>query len=76
MRLAADEFRRGGLALWYSPSVAHRSRQHLLHQHVSRLDTNADHTRQRTHHCVWSIIGHALQTLQASILDLPDVITD
>ncbi len=32
MRLAVDEFRRGGLALWYSPSVALRSRQHLLHR--------------------------------------------
>src|SRR5215475_12893157 len=60
----------------YSPSVAHGSRQHLLDQHVGRLDTNPDYARQQAHHCVWSFIGHALQTLKASILDLPDLITD
>jgi hypothetical protein len=31
---------------------------------------------QQAHHCVRSFIGHALQTLKASILDLPDLITD
>ncbi len=30
----------------YGPSVAHVSRQHLLHQHVGRLDANPDHARQ------------------------------
>src|SRR6266699_5715036 len=60
----------------YGPSVAHVSRQHLLHQHVGRLDTNPDHARQQAHHCVWSVTGRVLDTLQASMLDLPDLITD
>ena len=60
----------------YGPSVAHVSRQHLLHQHVGRLDANPDHARQQTHHCVWSITGRLLETLQASILDLPYLIID
>ena len=43
---------------------------------VGRLDTNPDHARQKAHHCVWSITGRVLDTLQASILDLPNLITD
>jgi hypothetical protein len=38
--------------------------------------SNPDHARQQAHRCVWSFIGHALQTLKASILDLPDLITN
>src|SRR5712664_3560431 len=60
----------------YGPSVAHASRQYLLHQHVGRLDTNPDHPRQQAHHCVWSNTGRLLETLQASVLDLPYLITD
>src|SRR6266704_5664545 len=60
----------------YGPSVAHVSRQHLLHQHVGRLDANPDHARQQAHHCVWAITGRLLKTLQASTLDLPYLITD
>ena len=30
----------------YGPSVAHVSRQHLVHQHVGRLDADPDHARQ------------------------------
>src|SRR5208282_6583244 len=58
------------------PSVAHASRQYLLHQHVGRLDPNPDHPRQQAHHCVWSITGRLRETLQACLLDLPDLITD
>src|SRR5207302_10391362 len=60
----------------YGPSVAHVSRQHLLHQHVGRLDANPDHARQQAHHCVWAITGRLLKTLQASTRDLPYLITD
>src|SRR5664279_1027431 len=30
----------------YGPSVTHVSRQHLVHQHVGRLDADPDHARQ------------------------------
>src|SRR4029077_14275942 len=60
----------------YGPAVAHASRQYLLHQHVGRLDTDPDYPRQQAHHCVWSITGRLLETLQASVLDLPYLITD
>src|SRR5258708_39346174 len=60
----------------YSPSVAHASRQYLLHQHVGRLDTNPDPPRQQAHHCVWSITGRLRETLQATVLDLPYLIAD
>ena len=60
----------------YSPSVAHASRQYLLHQHVGRLDTNPNHPRQQAHHCVGSITGRLLETLQASVLDLLYLIAD
>ena len=58
------------------PSVAHVSRQHLLHQHIRGLDANPDHARQQAQHCVWSIIRHLLETIQACLLDLADLITD
>src|ERR1700738_3966783 len=60
----------------YRPSVAHVSRQHLLHQHVRGLDANPDHARQPAHHCVWSITRRLLETIQASLLDLADLIPD
>src|SRR6202040_2473257 len=34
------------------------------------------HPRQQAHHGVWSITGRLLETLQASVLDLPYLITD
>ena len=60
----------------YGPSVAHVSRQHLLHQHVGRLGTDPDHACQQAHHGMWSIAGRLLETLQACLLDLPDLSTD
>src|SRR5262245_26099563 len=60
----------------YGPSVAHVSRQHLLHQHVGGLDANPDHARQQAHHGMRSITGRLLETLQASILDPADLSTD
>ena len=45
----------------YGPSVAHVSRQHLLHRHVRGLDANPDHARQQAHHCVWSITRRLLR---------------
>src|SRR6202048_5080224 len=60
----------------YGPSVAHVSRHHLLHQHIRGLDANPDHARQQAHHCVWPITGRLLETIQACLLDLADLITD
>ena len=59
----------------YSPSVAHVSRQHLLHQHVGRLDTNADHAGQQAHHCMWSLTGRLLDMLEPHRSISPDLIT-
>ena len=41
-----------------------------------RASSDPDHARQQAHHGVWSIIGRLLETLQACLLDLPDLITD
>ena len=51
-------------------------RQNLLHQHVGLLDTKPDYSHQQAHHYLWSITGRWLETLQASVLDLPYLITD
>src|SRR6202171_3669989 len=37
---------------------------------------NPDHARQQAQHCVWSIIRRLLETIQACLLDLADLITD
>src|SRR5262249_59520468 len=50
--------------------------QHLVHQHVGRLNADPNHTRQQAHHGVWSIIGRLLKMLQACLLDLPNLIAD
>src|SRR5262249_3068792 len=60
----------------YGPSVVHVSRQHLVHQHVGRLNADPNHTRQQAHHGVWSIIGRLLKMVQARLLDLPNLIAD
>src|SRR5262249_31627179 len=60
----------------YGRSVVHISRQHLVHQHVGRLNADPNHTRQQAHHGVWSIIGRLLKMLQACLLDLPNLIAD
>src|SRR6202011_5015413 len=49
----------------YGPSVAHVSRQHLLHQHIRGLDANPDHARQQAQHCVSSIIRPLLEACGA-----------
>src|SRR5262245_42516127 len=51
----------------------HVSRQHLVYQHVGRLNADPNHTRQQAHHGVWSIIGRLLKMLQACLLDLPNL---
>src|SRR6266536_2910237 len=58
----------------YGASIAQVSRQHLLHQHVGRLDANAHHTRQQAHHGMRSLAGFLLEVIQACALDLPDLI--
>src|ERR1700730_2550461 len=40
------------------------------------LDANPDHARQQAHHCVWSITRRLLETIQACLLDLADLIPD
>src|ERR1700730_10002003 len=40
------------------------------------LDANPDHARQQAQHCVWSITRRLLETIQACLLDLADLITD
>ena len=57
------------------PSVAQVARQRFLHQHVRGLDADPDHARQQAHHGVWSVTGRSLQTLQAHLLNLPDLFT-
>jgi hypothetical protein len=49
----------------YGASIAQVSRQHLLHQHVGRLDANAHHTRQQAHHGMRSLAGCMLEAIQA-----------
>ena len=56
--------------------VAQVARQDLLHQHVRRLDADADHARQQADHGIWSGLGRPLETLQARLLDLPYLLED
>src|SRR4249919_3142297 len=58
----------------YGASIAQVSRQHLLHQHLGRLDANAHHTRQKAHHGMRSLTGCMLEAIQACVLDLLDLI--
>ena len=56
--------------------AARRSRmfRDIVHQHVSRLNADPDHARQQAHHSVRSITGRVIETLQACLLNLPDLI--
>ena len=47
-----------------------------MHQHVRRFYTNTNNAGDQSDHRVWSITGRLLHTLQASLLDLTDLITD
>ena len=47
-----------------------------MHQHVLRFYTNTNNAGDQSDHRVWSITGRLLHTLQASLLDLADLITD
>ena len=47
-----------------------------MHQHVRRFYTNANNAGEQSDHRVWSITGRLLHTLQASLLDLADMITE
>ena len=47
-----------------------------MHQHVSRFYTDTNNAGDQSNHRVWSITGRLLHTLQASLLDLADLITD
>ena len=55
-------------------SIAQVSQQHLMHQHVRRLDANAHHTRQQAHHGMRSLAGCVLEAIPACALYLPDLI--
>ena len=47
-----------------------------MHQHVRRFYTDTYNAGDQSDHRVWSITGRLLHTLQASLLDLADLITD
>src|SRR3974390_1207831 len=55
----------------YGPAVAHVSRQHLVYQHVSRLNADSDHAHQQAHHSARSITGRGIEPLPACLLHLP-----
>ena len=46
----------------HGPSVAEVPRQHLLHQHVRRLDPDADDAGQQTHHRVRAPVRRLFQS--------------
>src|SRR5216683_3555737 len=60
----------------YGSSIPQFPREDLVHQHVRRFYTNTNNAGDQSDHRVWSITGRLLHTLQASLLDLADLITD
>ena len=64
--------RQAGVA-GYRPSVAQVAREDLVHQHVRRLDADADHACQQPNHRVRPFFGCLLQSFEARLLDLGDL---
>jgi hypothetical protein len=60
----------------YGSSIPQFPREDLVHQHVRRFYTNTNNAGDQSDHRVWSITGRLLHTLQTSLLDLADLITD
>jgi hypothetical protein len=51
-------------------------REHLLNQHVGRLDPDADHPRQQPDHWMVGLVGLLRQPFGARGLDLADLSID
>src|ERR671911_1063988 len=60
----------------HGPSVAKISAEHLLHQHVGRLDANADDAGQEAHHRMWPRRRRLFQTHEAGPFDRVDLLSD
>src|SRR6266481_7776361 len=58
----------------YGSSIPQFPREDLVHQHVRRFYTNTNNAGDQSDHRVWSITGRLLHTLQASLLDLADLV--
>ena len=58
----------------HGSSIPQAPQEDLVHQHVRRFYTNA--AGEQSDHRVWSITGRLLHTLQASLLDLADLINE
>src|SRR5215211_769422 len=58
----------------HSPAVAQVAREHLLHQHVCRLDADPDDSRQQADHGVLSLPGCLLQALCPCCLNRLDLV--
>ena len=57
----------------HRPSVAQVAREDLVHQHVRRLDADADHACQQPNHRVRPFVGCLAQSFEARLLDLGDL---
>src|SRR5216683_7409921 len=53
-------------------SVTHWPRKHLMDEHISRFNANADDPSHEPNHCVWPGLRLLLQSFLTSLLDLPD----
>jgi hypothetical protein len=60
----------------HGPSIAQVPRQHLSHQHVRRLDADANDARQQAHHGIWAFCRRLLQALETGLLERLDLPTD
>jgi hypothetical protein len=60
----------------HGPSVSQVSGQNFLHQHIRRLDADADDARQHPNHRMPASGRRPLQALQPSLLDGVDLLAD
>src|SRR3984893_1952108 len=57
-------------------SVTHWPREHLMNEHISRFNANADDPSYESNHGVWPGLSLLLQSFLSSLLDLPDLADD
>jgi hypothetical protein len=50
-------------------------RKYFLHQHKCRFDAQSDDVDQQPNHCVWLGLRRVFQTLQASLFNDLDLLT-
>jgi hypothetical protein len=60
----------------HGASIPHVPRQHLLHQHVGRLDADADYAGQQQHRGVRPLCRSLRQVIEPRLLDLADLSLD